>query len=68
MVAAALGIWGCRIPLAYFLSGHFGLTGIWWAIDIDQFVRLAVVAWQYRRGTWKTQLGEEPEVVQAEID
>lgn len=68
MVAAALGIWGCRIPLAYFLSGHFGLTGIWWAIDIDQFVRLAVVAWQYRRGTWKTQLGEEPEVSQAGID
>lgn len=68
MVAAALGIWGCRIPLAYFLSGHFGLTGIWWAIDMDQFVRLAVVAWQYRRGTWKTQLGEEPEVSQAGID
>ncbi|HPT62164.1 MAG TPA: MATE family efflux transporter [Bacillota bacterium] len=67
MVAAALGIWGCRIPLGYLLSRTFGLPGIWWAINIDQFVRLGVVAWRYRRGTWKTQLGEEPEIAQPEI-
>ncbi len=41
--AAALGIWGCRIPVAFFLSRHFGLPGIWWAINLDQYVRLLVV-------------------------
>lgn len=66
MIAAALGIWGCRIPFAYILSRRIGLTGIWWAIDIDQYARLLVVAWRYRRGTWKTQLGEEPKAIEAE--
>ena len=54
MVAAALGIWGCRIPVAFFLSRHFGLPGIWWAINLDQYVRLLVVGWRYLRGQWRS--------------
>ena len=58
MVAAALGIWGCRIPVAFILSRRFGLPGIWWAINLDQYVRLLVVGWRYKTGRWKTGLKE----------
>jgi putative MATE family efflux protein len=56
MVSAAVGIWGCRIPLAFLLSRKFGLMGIWWAINIDQFVRLAITGSRYLTGKWKTQV------------
>ncbi len=53
MVAGILGILGCRIPLSFLLSKRFGLPGIWWAINLDQYVRLLVVGWRYLRGEWK---------------
>ena len=58
MVAAAVGIWGCRIPFAFLLSRHFGIYGVWWAINIDQFVRLLIVGWRYLRGKWRSAVGE----------
>ncbi|MGE5579294.1 MAG: MATE family efflux transporter [Bacillota bacterium] len=56
MVAAGVGIWGCRIPLAFLLSKSTGLgiTGVWWAINIDQWVRVVIVLWRYFQGRWKT--------------
>ena len=56
MVSAALGIWGFRIPLAFLLSERFGLAAIWWAINIDQFVRLIITGTRYLTGKWKTKL------------
>jgi putative MATE family efflux protein len=56
MISAAVGIWGCRIPLSFLLSRGFGLMGIWWAINIDQFVRLLITGTRYLTGKWKTQV------------
>ncbi len=58
MVAAGLGIWGCRIPVAFVLSRRLGLTGIWWAINLDQYVRLVAVGWRYLGGRWRSQVEE----------
>jgi len=55
MVAAGVGIWGCRIPLAFLLSRtSLGIAGVWWAINIDQWVRVVIVVWRYFQGKWKT--------------
>jgi putative MATE family efflux protein len=58
MISAGVGIWGCRIPLSFLLSSRFGLVGIWWAINIDQFVRLVIVGGKYLGGKWKTNAGD----------
>ena len=60
MVAAGVGIWGFRIPFAFLLSRTFGLGihGVWWAINIDQWVRVAIVGWRYFQGKWRTAVGE----------
>jgi len=61
MIASGIGIWGCRIPLSYLLSTRFGLLGIWWAINIDQYVRLLIVGPKYLRGRWKQNIGDDLE-------
>lgn len=67
MVSAAVGIWGCRIPLSFLLSRHYGLVGVWWAINIDQFVRILIVGYQYQTGRWKNQslLNDLPKAIDA---
>lgn len=58
MISAGVGIWGCRIPLSFLLSRRFGLVGIWWAINLDQFTRLVIVGAKYLGGKWKTSVGD----------
>jgi putative MATE family efflux protein len=58
MISAGVGIWGCRIPLSFLLGSRFGLVGVWWAINIDQFVRLIIVGWKYIGGKWKASVGD----------
>lgn len=53
MISSGIGIWGCRIPLSFLFSKRFGLSGIWWAINVDQFVRLIIVGLKYLGGKWK---------------
>jgi len=55
MVAAGIGIWAFRIPFAFLLSQRFGLglPGIWWAINLDQWVRVLIVGWRYYQGKWR---------------
>ncbi|HHY76858.1 MAG TPA: MATE family efflux transporter [Firmicutes bacterium] len=58
MISAGVGIWGCRIPLSFLLSRRFGLAGIWWAINLDQFTRLLIVGAKYLGGKWKAAVGD----------
>ena len=58
MISAGIGIWGCRIPLSFLFSKWFGITGIWWAINIDQFARLLITGSKYLRGKWKENVGD----------
>lgn len=52
LVAMAAGLWGVRLPLALHFTGslRWGLAGIWWAIEADLLVRLAISTFFYRKG------------------
>lgn len=58
MVNGAIGLWGVRIPLSYFLSLNvgWGIFGVWAAMTIDLFVRFTLSFTRYRRGRWKRHL------------
>jgi putative MATE family efflux protein len=58
MVAAGVGIWGFRIPFAFILSKSLGIYGVWWAINLDQWVRVLIVGYRYLTGKWKSAVGE----------
>ncbi len=53
MFASLLSLWVVRIPLAWFLSGKIGVTGIWWAIPLGWFVGLLLAFFYYLSGRWK---------------
>jgi len=54
-LAAAVGNWAFRLPVAFALA--YGLDAdvvwIWWALSIDHLVRTAWLAWSFRRGRWQ---------------
>lgn len=52
MLITSLSLWIIRVPLAYFLSHHFGPTGIWWSIPIGWSVGLIGAFLYYRSGKW----------------
>lgn len=57
MVIGGVGLWGIRLPLAYFLSKNLGMgiIGVWAAMTFDLFVRFTLSLMRYRRGRWKNQ-------------
>jgi putative MATE family efflux protein len=54
MFFSLISLWIIRIPLAYFLSGKIGATGIWWSIPAGWFIGLALSFIYYKTGRWKT--------------
>jgi len=44
-----------RIPLAYWAAGPLGLgvAGVWWTISVTAFLRGAILAAWFARGSWK---------------
>lgn len=54
MVIGALGLWGVRLPLAFYFArmGH-GIIGVWVAMTIDLFFRFTLSFFRFRRGKWK---------------
>jgi len=53
MFISLLSLWLIRIPMAWFLSGKIGVTGIWWAIPAGWFVGLSLSFVYYKSGRWK---------------
>ena len=55
MVVAAIGLWGVRIPLAFYFSRSLGMgiMGVWIAMTIDLFVRFSLSATRYLQGRWR---------------
>lgn len=62
MVIGALGLWGVRLPLSFYLARNMGMgiIGIWVAMTIDLFVRFTLSFLRYRRGAWKANLHKLP--------
>lgn len=53
MFISLLSLWLIRIPMALYLSGKIGATGIWWSIPSGWFVGLALSYAYYKSGRWK---------------
>ncbi len=53
LVLTTLRLFVLAVPLAYFLSKIYGVTGIWYGIAISMIVSAIVSAIWFRRGTWK---------------
>jgi putative MATE family efflux protein len=53
MFFSLFSLWVIRIPLAFFLSGKFGETGIWWAIPSGWIIGLILSFSYYKTGRWK---------------
>ena len=52
----AAGVWGFRVPLAYFLgiTMELGLVGAWLAMIADLFIRMSLFVARFRHGGWKS--------------
>jgi putative MATE family efflux protein len=53
MFFSLLSLWIIRIPMAWFLSGNIGATGIWWAIPAGWLIGLVLSFSYYKSGRWK---------------
>lgn len=53
MFFSVLSLWIIRIPLAWYLSGKIGASGIWWSIPAGWSVGLALSFLYYKSGRWK---------------
>ena len=53
MFISLLSLWLIRIPMAWFLSGEIGESGIWWAIPAGWVIGLILSYIYYKSGGWK---------------
>lgn len=53
MFITLFSLWLIRIPVAYFLSQHIGVTGIWWAIPIAWAIGMTFSFIYYLSGKWR---------------
>ena len=53
MFFSLLSLWIIRIPMAWFLSGKIGATGIWWAIPAGWAIGMVLSYFYYKSGRWK---------------
>ncbi|MBW2313949.1 MAG: MATE family efflux transporter [Deltaproteobacteria bacterium] len=61
LIAAGIGNWVFRVPLAYLVTRVFELPVIWvwWCLVFDHVARGTILAIVFRRGRWKERLGAE---------
>jgi len=59
LVAATLGNWGFRVPIAFIASAgmQLGIVWVWAALIADHFMRAIWLTWSFRRGRWKKKVG-----------
>ncbi len=58
LLAASVGNWALRIPLAVLFAYHFetDVIWVWYALVFDHLARTAWLTWSFRRGAWRTSL------------
>ncbi|MDP8217521.1 MAG: MATE family efflux transporter [Candidatus Theseobacter exili] len=57
MLITFISLWAYLVPAAFFLSQHFGLQGIWWAVATSMLLNgLLTLAW-FETGHWKKCIG-----------
>ncbi|PTN07597.1 MATE family efflux transporter [Mangrovibacterium marinum] len=53
MLTTIASLYLVRIPLAYFLSDHIGVNGIWWAEPASWLLGMLILIVYYYTGKWK---------------
>ncbi|HLE09949.1 MAG: hypothetical protein A2504_03030 [Bdellovibrionales bacterium RIFOXYD12_FULL_39_22] len=53
MIITVLSLWGVRVPMAHFLSAHYGENGIWWSSPVAWLVGMALSLLYFYSGRWK---------------
>lgn len=53
MLTTIASLYLVRIPLAYFLSDHIGVNGIWWAEPASWLLGMFILIIYYYTGKWK---------------
>lgn len=66
MFITLFSLWLIRIPLAWFLSKHIGVQGIWWSIPIAWFTGMIFLFIYYKMGHWKNKAVVKSVVVAGE--
>lgn len=66
MFITLFSLWLVRIPLAWFLSKHIGVQGIWWSIPIAWFLGMIFSYIYYKMGHWKNKAVVKSVVVAGE--
>jgi putative MATE family efflux protein len=58
LVAATLGNWLFRVPIAVAAASVFGadVVWVWYALVVDHLSRATILIWSFRRGRWMTRL------------
>jgi putative MATE family efflux protein len=54
MFITLFSLWIIRIPIAWYLSKHYGPEGIWWSIPLAWFFGMTFSYIYYLTGRWKT--------------
>ena len=56
MIVTFLANWPVKLPLCWALAIPFGYgtNGVWTGMLVSMLVEAAIIAWWFRRGTWKT--------------
>lgn len=63
MIVAGAGLWAVRVPLAFLLTGVFGMDimGVWIAMTLDLFVRFGLSMYRYTRVGLRTNIKDSKE-------
>lgn len=60
MISTITAMWVVRIPLVFFMSSRFGVTGIWYSIPVGWFVAMIFTNSYFLSGKWKNKLRLNP--------
>ena len=55
MVVSVTVLLGIRVPMAWILSRHLGMDGIFWAIAVPVVIEGAAITLLFMKGSWKRQ-------------
>jgi Na+-driven multidrug efflux pump len=61
LIAAAVGSWVFRVPVAcwFAIVLELDVVWIWFSLNLDHVSRTVLLVWSFRRGRWATKLERE---------
>ncbi|MBI4127140.1 MATE family efflux transporter [Candidatus Peregrinibacteria bacterium] len=52
LILALISSWVLQFPIAFVLSKHMGMNGLWWSIPISNIIALAITGLYVANGKW----------------